>query len=82
MIHWGSLLVVQLVSFGVTIAVVVLVSLGVVGLSARGAHRAPASAPGRRVTTFSARSGTAVGAICLVVAAMIVLFGLWQIVAR
>lgn len=82
MIHWGSLLVVQLVSFGVTIAVVVLVSLAVVGLSARGAHRAPASTPGQRVTTLSARSGTAVGAICLVVAAMIVLFGLWQIVAR
>ena len=77
MIDWGSLLIVQLVSFASTIAVVVLISLAVVGLSGR----APASTPGRHVTTFSARSGTAVGAICLLVAAMIVLFGLWEIVA-
>jgi hypothetical protein len=81
MIHWGSLLIVQLVSFASTIAVVGLVSLAVVGLSARGADRAPTSASGRHVTTFSTRSGTTVGAICLVSAAMIVLFGLWQIVA-
>mgnify|MGYP007039526206 CR=1 FL=1 len=81
MIDWGALLIVQLVSFGSTIAVVVLVSLGVVGLSARGAHRAPASTSGRHVTTVSARSGTVAGAICLVVAAMIVLFGVWEIVA-
>lgn len=80
MIHWGSLLIVQLVSFGATIAVVGLVSLAIVGLSARGAHGAPASTSGQHVTTFSARSGTAVGAICLVAAAMIVLFGLWEIV--
>ena len=82
MIDWGSLLVVQLVSFGSTVAVVVLLSLAVVGLSARGANRAPASTSGQHATTFSARTGTAVGAICLLVAAMIVLFGLWEIVAR
>jgi hypothetical protein len=81
MIDWGALLIVQLVSFGSTIAVVGLISLAVVGLSARGAHRAPASASGQQMTAFSARSGMAVGAICLLVAAMIVLFGLWQIVA-
>ncbi|GAA5113456.1 hypothetical protein [Pseudonocardia adelaidensis] len=80
MIHWGSLLIVQLVSFGATIAVVGLISLAIVGLSAR-AHGAPASTSGQHVTMFSARSGTAVGAICLVAAAMIVLFGLWEIVA-
>ena len=81
MIDWGSLLIVQLVSFGATIAVVVLISLALVGLSARGAHDAPVSTSGQHVTTFSARSGTAVGVICLVAAAMIVLFGLWEIVA-
>jgi hypothetical protein len=81
MIDWGALLIVQLVSFGATITVVVLISLAFVGLSARGAHRAPASTSGQHVTTFSARSGTAAGAICLVAAAMIVLFGLWEIVA-
>jgi hypothetical protein len=78
MIHWGALLIVQLVSFGATIVVVGLISLAIVGLSARGA---PASASGRHATSFSARSGTAVGAICLIAAAMIVLFGLWEIVA-
>jgi hypothetical protein len=78
MIHWGALLIVQLVSFGATIAVVGLISLAIVGLSARGA---PAAESGRHATTFSPRSGTAVGAICLVAAAMIVLFGLWEIVA-
>jgi hypothetical protein len=81
MINWGALLIVQLVSIGATIAVVGLISLAIVGLSARGAHQAPASTSGRQVTTFSARSGTAVAAICLVAAAMIVLFGLWEIVA-
>lgn len=81
MIHWESLLVVQLVSFASTIAVVVLISLALVGLSARGARRAPAATSGQHVTTFSARTGTAVGVICLLAAAMIVLFGLWQIVA-
>jgi hypothetical protein len=78
MIHWASLLAVQLVSLVATLAVVTLVSLAVLGLSARGA----ASAPGRPTTPFSARSGTAVGATCLVLAAAIVLFGLSQIIAR
>ncbi|OLT00247.1 hypothetical protein BJF90_36320 [Pseudonocardia sp. CNS-004] len=78
MIHWGSLLIVQLVSFGATITVVGLVSVAVVGLSAR----VPASTSGQHVTTFAPRSGTAVGAICLVAAALVVLFGLWEIVAR
>jgi uncharacterized membrane protein len=78
MIDWGSLLIVQLVSFGATITVVGLISLAVVGLSTR----TRASTSGRHATTFSDRSGTAVGAICLLVAAVIVLFGLWEIVAR
>jgi hypothetical protein len=82
MIDWGSLLIVQLASFGATITVVVLISVAVVGLSARGAHRAPASTSGQDATTFSSRSGTAIAAICFLVAAMIVLFGLWEIVAR
>ena len=73
MINWGSLLVVQLVSFVATITVVVLTSLAVLGLSARG---------GTAQHAFSARSGTAVAATCLVAAATIVLFGLWEIVAR
>jgi hypothetical protein len=78
MINWTALLTVQLVSLGATLAVVTLVSLAVLGLSARGA----ASTPGRQATPLSARYGTAVGAVSLAVAAAIVLFGLWQIVAR
>jgi hypothetical protein len=81
MIDWGPLLIVQLVSFGSTIAVVALISLALVGLSARSSHRATAATSGQHMTAFSARSGTAVGAICLAISAMIVLFGLWQIVA-
>ena len=78
MINWASLLTVQLVSLGATLAVVTLVSLALLGWSARGA----ASTPGRHAPTLSARSGTAVSAVSLAVAAAIVLFGLWQIVAR
>lgn len=83
MINWLSLLTVQLVSIGATLAVVVLVSLAVTGLSARHVdHDAPASISGRHPLTVSARSGAVVGVTSLVLAAAIVLFGLWQIVAR
>jgi hypothetical protein len=80
MIDWGSLFIVQLVSIGSTIAVVVLVSLAVLGLSTRG--RTPVTASARHVAGLSARSGRTLGAISLVLAAAIVLFGLWAIVAR
>ena len=77
MIHWGSLLTVQLVSFVATTTVVALVSLAVVGLSAR----SPGPAPRRHTPVVPVGSGTAVGTVCLVLAALIVLFGLWEIVA-
>jgi hypothetical protein len=75
MVDWGALLTVQLVSIGATLAVVVLVSLAVVGLSAPATHRAGLSTP-------SARTGVVIGVTCVVLAASIVLFGLWEIVAR
>jgi hypothetical protein len=86
MINWGSLLVVQLVSIGATLAVATLVSLAVLGLSSRDAHgHAPATTSGRNVSTLgtlSARSGRIIGTTCIVLATAIVLFGLSEIVTR
>lgn len=80
-IHWENLLGVFLVSFGATVAVVALVTTALLGLSARAARLGPADAPARP-TPFSPAAGTAVAAACLVAAAVIVLCGLWTIVAR
>ena len=82
MIDWEALLTVLLVSIGATLAVVTLVAVAVRGLSAREAGHAPAMTSARHVSTLSARSGSIVGATCLVLATAIVLFGLWEIVAR
>ena len=68
-IHWEALLDVFVVSLGATLAVVVLVTTGLLGLSARRA-------------TLSAASGAAVAGSCLAAAAAIVLFGLWVMIAR
>jgi hypothetical protein len=73
-IHWASLLDVFLVSFGTTVAIVVLVSVATVGLSAR-------VAPARR-PLFSPGAGAAVALASSGAAALIVMFGLWMIVAR
>jgi hypothetical protein len=74
-IAWGSLLVVLVVSFGAAVAVVVLVTISLLGLSARVANPdgpPPVMGPG---------AGTAVAAVCLTAAAAIVLYGLYIIVA-
>jgi hypothetical protein len=75
-IHWGSLLIVFVVSFGSAVAVVTLVTFALVGLSAR----VPVASAGRPAS-MSAGAGTAVAAICLAAAAAIVLYGLYIIVA-
>jgi hypothetical protein len=80
-IHWEKLLGVFVVSFGATVAVVALVTLALLGLSARAARLGPSDAPARPAL-FSPPVGTAVAAVCLVAAALVVLFGLWAIVAR
>lgn len=77
-IDWGSFVVVFVVSFGSAVAVVVLLTLALVGFSARVA----ASRPDSRPAPFSPSAGTAVGAICVTAAAAIVLYGLWVIVAK
>jgi hypothetical protein len=74
-IAWGSLGLVALVSFAGAIVVTALVSFGIVGLAARSPRPdgpEPALSPG---------AGTAVGVTCLVVAALIVLYALYIIVA-
>jgi hypothetical protein len=80
-INWASLIAVFLVSFGSTAAVVVLLAVATLGLSARGARTASID---RRTgnSTFSPTSATAVVATCLAAAAAIVLLGLWEIVGR
>ena len=86
-IDWGALGVVTLVSFAVAILVVVLVSLALVGLSARdpaqegelvSADETPII--GRGTRSLSPAAGTTVAVVCLLAAAAIVLYGLYVIV--
>jgi hypothetical protein len=86
-VNWGALGVVTIVSLAIGILVVVLVSLALVGLSARepAPEGEPASADetpiiGRGWTPLSPAAGTVVAAVCLLGAAAIVLYGLYVIV--
>jgi len=79
-IHWDSLLAVFAVSLGSTVAVVVLVTLALLGLSTRALR--PVTAPAARRPLFSPRPGTAVAVVCLASAAAIVFLGLWVLIAR
>ena len=73
-IAWGSLLVVLVVSFGSAVAVVVLVSFAMVGLSAR---EASADGPSSGI---SPGAGTAIAGLCLAVVVAIVAIGLYTII--
>jgi hypothetical protein len=80
-INWGALALVAVVSLAVGVLVVVLVSLALVGLSARepgpsGEATEPPTTRGR----LSPAAGTATAAVCLLGAAAIVLYGLSLIV--
>ena len=78
-IHWDSLLAVFVVSLGSAVAVVVLVALAMLGLSARAAA---AEGPPTSVSPWRLRvAGTAAAGACLTVAAAIVLAGLWIVVS-
>ena len=84
-IHWEALAAVALVSLVVGVLVVVLVSLALVGLSAR--EPAPAGEPAgetavirRGRSSLSHTTGTVVAAVCLLGAAAIVLYGLYVVV--
>jgi hypothetical protein len=79
-IHWDSLLAVLAVSLGSTVAIVVLVTLALLGCrpgpAARcGIHGPPAAG---NLT----RDGTAVAAVCPAAAAPTVLLVLWALIAR
>ena len=77
-INWGALSVVAAVSLVIGVLVVVLVSLALVGLSAREPEPAgEALIIGRGSSGLSRTAGTAIAAICLLGAAAIVLYGLY-----
>ena len=85
-IHWEALAAVALVSLVVGVLVVVLVSLALVGLSAR--EPDPAGKPAgetlvisRGGSGLSRATGTLVAAVCLIGAAAIVLYGLYLLVS-
>lgn len=79
-VNWGPLLTVVLASASATVAIVTLVSLAVLGWSARSVHPVPTAAPAARALP-SRTAGTAIAAAALIAAAAIVLFGLWEIVS-
>jgi hypothetical protein len=76
-IAWDSFVVVSVVSFAAAVAVVVLVSFALVALSGR--PGAAVGEPGQVAT--ATRSGQAIAGVCLAAAALIVLYGLYIIVA-
>ena len=76
MVAWNALLEVFLVSLGSAVAVVVLVGLALLGLSVRAAVAdGPQESPWRSRVAPTAAAGA-----CLVLAAAIVLAGLWVVV--
>lgn len=79
-IAWGSLLVVCVASLAVGVAVVSLVALALVGLSARAA-RPVGGADDGAPPPVSPATGTAIAALCLLAVAAIVGYGLYLIVA-
>jgi hypothetical protein len=81
-INWGALGVVAVVSLVVGVLVVVLVSLALVGLSARvpdqpGEMAGEAPVLGRTGSGLSPAAGTVIAAVCLLGAATIVVYGLY-----
>ena len=78
-IDWATLGTIAVVSAGTALATVLLVSLALVGLSAR-----PGPADDRRAggTAFRrATGGTVVAGLCLLSAGFIVCYGLYLIIA-
>jgi hypothetical protein len=78
-VDWGSLLTVVLVSAGATVAIVTLISLAVLGWSARNIQPVPAASAPRGLP--SRRVGSNLAAAALLAATAIVALGLWGIVS-
>lgn len=84
-IDWGALAIVAAVSLAVGVLVVVLVSFALVGLSARelsptGETTDEMPAIDRTRSRLSTAAGTAIAALCLVIASAIVLYGFFILV--
>jgi hypothetical protein len=82
-INWGALLVVAFVSFGSAVGVVVLVSLALLGLSARANGTAVGDAGvagGGSRLGMSSTAGTLVAGLCLLGAVAIAGYGLYIII--
>jgi hypothetical protein len=85
-IHWEALAAVALVSLVVGVLVVVLVSLAIVGLSARepdltGEPAGKTLVISRGGSGLSRATGTLLAAVCLIGAATIVLYGLYLLIS-
>jgi hypothetical protein len=79
-IAWGSLGLVFIVSLAVGVAVVVLVSFALVGLSAR--ERATVGGPHDGASSgLSGSAGTGIAGICLLAVLAIVAYGLYIVIA-
>ena len=81
-INWGALAVVAAVSLVIGVLIVVLVSLALVGLSAREPDQLvepadEASVIARTGSGLSRAAGTVMAAVCLIGAAAIVLYGFY-----
>jgi hypothetical protein len=82
-IDWGALAIVAVVSLAVGVLVVVLVSLALVGLSARVNPRGQEGETpviDRGQSTLSPAVGAAMAGLCLLGAAAIVLYGFYLLV--
>jgi hypothetical protein len=75
-IDWATLGAIAVVAAAATMAVVLLVSFALVGLSARSGRQVDDRAPDVRLA-----SGVAVAVLCLVAAGLIVVYGLYLIIA-
>jgi heme/copper-type cytochrome/quinol oxidase subunit 2 len=80
-IKWGALALVGFVSFGVTVAVVVLAAFAMVGISARNQAADITTFEGGTRTTLTPAAGTAIAAVCLAAILSVVIYGLWVIVS-
>jgi hypothetical protein len=86
-INWGALGLVAAVSFVIGVLVVVLVSLAIVGLSAREPDPAGEPSDGVHAITrarngLSRTAGTVIAASCLLGVTAIVLYGLYILAFR
>jgi hypothetical protein len=79
-IDWGTLVGIAVVAAAAAVSVVLLVAFALVAFSERSPRRVDGSDDGGVSGTLTA-TGTAVGALCLLAAGLIVGYGLYLIIA-